>query len=381
MPASLLLALRFMTVIRVLTLMSALFCAFAASGAFSAEPYFSAQVPVVSQSRNERSQAAQRALLDVLVRVTGSESIRDNSLVEARKNRALSLVELYQYGELNDPVMREQGYTASLELQFSERLIKRMLRDAQACFWSVKRPNTLVWLVEDSLDYGKQLLPYDEGHPVFAGLQSQADYRGVPLSFPLNDFQDQTSLGPGMLWALDEAAIRAASMRYQVDTIVVGKLTQTSRGELWSNWLYLYPEATRLLDLRSADAAELGPAVINPLANSLAQQFAVCASEEDSRAFHMQVTGIRSFAAYRGLVDALEGIEAITKLSIAQADKDTLNLSIESDASREQLQRLIGLTRSLSELNSSDTEYAGNAAWNMPKLGSKQRPWRYRWER
>jgi hypothetical protein len=342
------------------------------------ERYFAAEIPVKSQTRNERAAAAESALLEVLVRVSGSEVIRDNRIVFSRKKSALSLVELYQYMELEDPLKQQQGYVASLNLQFSERLVKQLLRDAGACFWSVNRPKTLVWLVEDSVDYGKQLLAYNPDSPAFLALQKEASYRGVPLIFPLMDFEDQTNLGAGLAWALDEEAIRAASSRYQADTIVVGKLTRTSLGELWSNWMYLYANGNRLLDLRSADIAEIGPGVVGPLADTLSQQFAVCSSSEDSDAYFLQVHGIGSFASYRGVVETLESIDAISQLSIDKVEQDTISLRLESEASAEQLERLIRLTR---KLYADASNEPSSLQWGAPSRGSKQNPWHYSWRR
>lgn len=343
------------------------------------ESYFSAEIPVSSQTRKERSAAAQQALLGVLVRVSGTEAIKDNRFIVASKVKALSIVELYQYMELDDPIQLEQGYVATLRLQFSERLVKQMLRDAGACFWSVNRPKTLVWLVEDSLDYGKQLLAHGEDNPIFSVIEKEAAYRGVPLVFPLGDFEDQVNLGAERVWALDETAIRAASLRYQADTILVGKLTKTSLGETWSNWMYLYPNSSRLHDLRSADLAEIGPGVITPLANYLSQQFAVCVTEKDSGAYYLEISGIQSFAAYRGFVEAFEEIEAVNSVFVGKVDKGVLSVRIASDASIDQLRRLINLSRSLQPDSEANNDI--ETPWGTPTPGSRQNPLRYRWQR
>jgi len=212
--------------------------------------YFGAEVPVESQSRSDQKKAAQEGLMNVLVRISGSEAVRRKSQLVRKAKNALSLVSELQYADLEDRELKDQGFKHLAKFRFSERLVRKLLADAELPVWSVNRPQTLVWLVEDSAASGKQMMPYDKENPLFSGLEEASYYRGMPLVFPLLDLDDQVNLSPSALWALDEKAIVKASARYNAGVILVGKFSVMSSGRVVSSWQYIHAGRTRVYNLR-----------------------------------------------------------------------------------------------------------------------------------
>ncbi len=365
--------------IRFCTLVLVLLASFSASLTVAqSERYFSAEVPVKGQSRQEREQAAELGLLDVLVRMSGDENVRldDNVLSDSRQ--AIRYVQQFQYDELTDEAALSEDYSALLRFKYSDNAVREFLTRHGYPFWSVKRPVTLVWLVEDSVEYGKQFVPHDPAHPLIQGVEKQASYRGVPLSFPLQDFQDQMALGAERLWALDEQAILDASARYDADVVLVGKFTETSSGQIWSNWQFFHLDQSRVYDVRAEEALQLGASAIDPLADFLAARYAVDTGANQDSAYIVHVRNIHGFADYRGLFDLLSRLDAIESVQVDLAHQDRLQLRVSSDATVEQLVSLLRLGNHLFAEAAGGGEVPG---WQQAPLGSLANPLRYRWER
>ncbi len=339
---------------------------------------FVADVPVESQGLSKRSAAAELGLLDVLVRVSGSEDVRYNDDILARTSSAIRYVEQFEYLEADDS-LTEQGYRALLRMHFSERLVKRLLSETGQKFWSISRPSVLVWLVEDSLEHGKQMVGPAQDSELVSGLLEGASYRGIPLAFPLMDFQDQVALGVQRLWELDEGAILDASERYQPEVILVGKYTTTSAGQLWSNWQFFYKGDSRVYDLRGDQQAKVGQGAIMPLADFLARMFAVKLSENDTEYYFANINNIRSFGDYRGVIKALSGVDAIGDVLLDGATDDVVNLRFKSEASINQLTGLLSLNKQLNPRN--EAEQNQLPAWQRAQRGSSENPLLYRWSR
>ena len=339
---------------------------------------FIAEVPVESQDIRTRSSAAELGLLDVLVRVSGSENLRYDDNILARTSNAVRYIEQFEYRGASDE-QRENGFDNVLRMQFSERLVKRLLSEAGHKFWSTNRPSVLIWLVEDSLAHGKQMVGEAHDSELVTGLLKGARYRGIPLTFPLMDFQDQVALGVQRLWDLDESAILEASDRYQPEVILVGKYTTTSAGQLWSNWQFFYNNASRVYDLRGEEQTLVGEEAIAPVADFLANMFAVHLSADDTDYYFAQVSNIRSFADYRGVIDALESVDAIADVRLDTAVDDVLSLRFKSEANISQITGLLSLNKQLT----ATTPLNQNSipAWQRLLLGSSENPLHYSWSR
>ena len=75
-----------------------------------------------------------------------------------------------------------------------------------------------------------------------------AGARGLPIIFPVLDFEDRRSLSENIVWNLDEQAIAAASERYGADSILAGRLHFTASGELVGLWQFLFQEEAEVFD-------------------------------------------------------------------------------------------------------------------------------------
>ena len=360
-----------------LTLMVGCSLMFAVAVSAQVPSYLRTEVPVKDQSQKERNAAAELGLLDVLVRMSGTENVRFDDAILQASSQAINFVEQFQYAELTDQALQAEGYVNIMQMTFSQRILKSLLRDAEHKFWSTNRPTTLVWLVEDHLDYGKQFVQaVNLDAPVVEGLTSAAKYRGLPLSFPLLDFQDQIALSAERVWELDEGAILAASERYSPDVILVGKYTVTSSGQFLSNWQFFHAGENRVYDRRAQEAQSIGEAAISPLANYLAEKYAINLSVGDRRYFALQIKNIQRFSDYKGLLGLLKRQDSVVDVHLDEVSHDELNLRVRSEATVEQFISMLKLDDSLVLEPARDSTLP---TWQRLERGSDINPLVYRW--
>lgn len=340
--------------------------------------FYRATVPVKSQSAQERKAAAQKGFAEVIVRMSGSAQVLENAEILEAQTKALSYVDQFQYLTNDNEASVANGYREKISLAFSAPAVERLLRTNHQPFWPVNRPGVLVWLVEDSAEFGRQFVSAELAPEVVAGIESSASLRGLPLTYPLLDLQDQMNLNADQVWQLDEEAILVASQRYNADVILVGRYSTTSRGELLATWQFFHRDDTRVYDTRVAAAPELGAAALNPLADYLAGRYALVARGDERPALVMQLSGIDSYPKYRSALNYLDGMAATADVVLSAARQDTLLIYLGSETSVDKFVSVLALDgRMISQQQPSATDIP---VWQQQPAGTVENPLRYRWK-
>ncbi|MCR6650816.1 MAG: DUF2066 domain-containing protein [Cellvibrionaceae bacterium] len=323
-----------------LTFLLSIFSSFALAQTPS---FFSASVPVSSQSAKERERAAAEGLKEVLVRLSGVSQLDDYPAVTELLTKANRYIEQFHYDVVrNDGVAQEHVVMA-----FSPAGLEGALRQAGLPYWPVNRPSTLVWLVEDDITEGKRLIN-DTGNPVVQSLLQAAQKRGLPLRFPLLDLDDQLAISAEQVWNLDETAVLEASFRYATETVLVGRYTRTFSGDWWTTWQFFHKEQGQLYELNDPDMSVIGARALAPLADYLAQLYALrSGSAQEAGQIYVQVGPVADFGTYRKTLDYLNRLAVVTSFNLLAVTGDTLLLSLQLSGTQDQLLSALSLDRKL----------------------------------
>lgn len=345
--------------------------------------FYEATVPVTSQSVDERRRAAGEALLQVLTRMSGEKYVGDNIYVAETLPNATRYIEQFQYKQIASESLRAQGYRDLILIKFSPTFVYRIINEAGLPFWSENRPNTIIWLVEDSLENGKTMLNSQSDAAVIGGLESAAFQLGLPVSFPLLDLEDRLNVSPEEIWEIDESAIKEASERYRADVILVGRYSVTSRGELWSIWQFFHAGSSQSYDVRvdtmdQAYADMMGEQVLSPLADFLSDLYAIQPQTEAKGRLVVDLHNIRNFADYRGALDYLRNTAAIKDVQVASVSKDSMRLLLDSQAN---LDRLLSVFALNGRLHPIETQVAQQDVpiWQQAPKGTLENPLQLEW--
>jgi hypothetical protein len=237
-----------------------------------------AAVPLDPSDPGARDGAYREALDRVLIRVTGSADPGQlEGLAEVFPNPARYVLR-YRPGPDN-----------TLQVSFDGAAIEKILRQTQHTIWSADRPETLVWLAVDWGQGEREIIGADtEEDPAAVSRSidrdrqlrerviSTAEYRGVPVLFPLLDSEDLSSISFSDIWGGFDQRLLDASQRYGTSSVLVGRVRAGSAQQ--TRWTYYFgneqfswtgePEAitNRVADTLVATLAVQGDAALETFA-------------------------------------------------------------------------------------------------------------------
>lgn len=371
--------------------------------------FYKSEIPVQNQSAQTRRLAAQQGLQNVIVRMSGSQQVLSTPAVKNAIARAEQYIVQSQYVRLDNPLLREQGFSQKAAFLFSPERVRELLLTNSLPYWSTTRPQTLVWIVEDTPELGKQFLSPDTLSPFVEGLAAAAKKAGTPLAYPLLDIDDLLALSPDQVWGLDEDAILTASQKYDADVILAGRLSQTSQGAVLTSLEILHRGQTQAIDTVQPDYTTAANVTIENMAQWLANIYAIAQSEQAKGRVYLSIENISRFGDYSQVLKYIRGLAFASNVSVAQLDGDTLLLAVMTDISIDTITTTLTLDRRIQIIDPSDahtaavqanapiynTRYGADrfvvptdntmkAASDLPKAhvhaaGSYNNPLKYRW--
>jgi hypothetical protein len=382
----------------------ALLFASAATQALPVTGLYSEQMAVANESDAERSRAFSEALQAVILRVTGEPQWLDHPTIIAAVENAQSYVEAIGYSsefvavpaevaaraaqstdvtataettgttgateitqmpgaaveptvatpepdanqaEVSAPLIpttREQRY---IDVDFSSALIDELLTTANIPIWDSNRPSVLVWMALQDETGNRSLMTADINNDIIELIQEFADRRGLPVLFPVLDFEDRRSLNEDLVWTLNEEAIRKASNRYGADSILTGRLHFTASGELVGLWQFLFQDEADVFDGFSTDLREYLHGPLARVTSQLASYFAIVPESAAREMVQLRVDGVGSLQEYSSLLSYVSGLGMVESVSPAQLDGERLELRLGLVGDAQQLFELIALDRDL----------------------------------
>ena len=370
----------------------ALLSASASIQALTVTGLYSEQVAVANESDAERSRAFKEALQAVILRVTGEPRWLDHPTITAAVENAQSYVEAIGYfsefvavpaeaaalaaqttgatgtietqdaeveptvaGPAPDdnqpevfvplsPTTREQRY---IDVDFSSALIDELLTSASIPIWDSNRPSVLVWMALQDEAGNRSLMTADINNDIIELIKEFADRRGLPLLFPVLDFEDRRSLNEDLVWTLNEEAIRNASNRYGADSILTGRLHFTASGELVGLWQFLFQGEAVVFDGFSTDLREYLHGPLARVTSQLASYFAIVPDSATKEMVQLRIDGVKSLQGYSSLLSYVSGLGLVESVRAAQLDGERLELRLGLVGDAQQLFELIALDRDL----------------------------------
>ncbi|NIB41980.1 DUF2066 domain-containing protein [Pseudomaricurvus alkylphenolicus] len=345
------------------------------------EGLYRQQILVQSQGDAERREAASRALESVLVRVTGRTDIMQQPAASQLATRAGQLLESYRYETTTETLQQgdEQLPASRLILTFSRAAIDNTLRRAGLPIWPDNRPSVLVWLVKDDINGGRQQVSLQEPGELTAVVAEVTASRGLPVVVPLLDLQDQLSISADDLWRLDGEKIRAASARYGVDAIAIGRYSQTSSGRWLGAWSLLHKQRMEVFDSHSDQGeAALVAAGLDAIGTYLGNAYAIVSSPDTRGGVLLQLQQVQSFANYVDALDYLESMAVVRQLELIALRHSNLWVYLHTEGEIDALLDALALDRRLMA-PAKDPGVIALPRQSTAPLGSWENPLRFRW--
>ncbi len=331
-----------------------LLACFVGSGAVSAlqvTGLYSYSVLVANDSEAERRRAFSEGLSAVLVKLTGKREALELSGVARAIAAAADYVEGVSYADSGSNGRR-------LTMDFSPTLVDDLLETQGIPAWNSNRPSVLVWIAIQQEGSGRRLFDPELDAELFAIMRSFAESRGLPLIFPVLDFEDRRGLSSDELWDLEVDAINGASERYSADSILAGRLLVTPSGELVGLWQFQFRDSVRLIDGLDRELEAYLESPLQEVTAEFVESFATSNSSLSQQELTLRVDGIRDLGDYAALNEYLLQLGAVNQLVLSSLDAERLELKLLVAGGEQRLRDLIALDRNLRAIDSSVTDSA-----------------------
>lgn len=318
------------------------------------EGLYSHQSALIGDDESERAQAFAAALAAVIVKLTGGEEALSVPGVDRALARARDFVEGVSYSSIGEAGSGQSQRTITVDL--SQALVDSLLGDLGVPIWNINRPSILVWVAVQSSEGERRLMNPETDESMVTALIDFADSRGLPLIFPVLDFEDRRSLSVDNLWDLRTDAINLASARYGADSILAGRIHFTPTGELVGLWQFQFQGEAQVFDGLDSNLQTYLEAPLVRVTEQLADYFALPSAMGFEHKITLRVDGIRSLADYVALFAYVGQLGIVSESSLASLDAERLelNLAVLGDAVR--LRELIALDRDLLPIDSTRSE-------------------------
>ncbi len=341
------------------------------------------RVAIANESDTERDRAFREALEAVLLKITGERRWLEHPVLQQAVRNAQSYVEGISYasetveviadelprpadpdvdqaGQVDPelaasslPALREQRY---IDVNFAASLLDELLASANIPVWDSNRPSVLVWMALQNAEGERSMLTADSNPRIIAIIQDFATERGLPIIFPVLDFEDRRALSEEALWTQDEAVISVASSRYGADSVLSGRLLFTASGELVGLWQFIFQGQVEVFDGYDEELAGYLNAPLDRITNQLASYFAIVPETSSQQVVRLRVEGIKDLSAYSALVSYVSSLGLVQSVSMAALDGERLELQLGLLGDPQQLFELIALDRDLLPITSSQLD-------------------------
>jgi hypothetical protein len=309
------------------------------------ENLYMAEVLVTSESAAQLRTGARAGLVQVLVRVSGSEDVESSSLIRNSLRNPAAYYNQYSYESTDQTILvgEDEVPVKILQLRFEPSAIARLLRQANFPVWGSNRPGVLLWVaVSDEQD--RRIIGEDDAINLVTGLIDQAEQRGLPLLFPLLDLEDAAQISTAEVWGAFLDRVEDASTRYNPDAILTGRVQQIPGGRWSGKWSYRVASRWQSVESVGFSSDELVREMVDLLADELAARYALGSSRGNVK---LMVEGVTGLADYAELSGYLEALTPVLSSSIVTLQGDVAEFELETEGQYQQLVKIIELDERL----------------------------------
>ncbi|MGR6834860.1 DUF2066 domain-containing protein [Aliivibrio wodanis] len=277
-------------------------------------------------SEKAESLAKKEGLVNVLVKVSGQQTIADNEVVKKALTQSDRYVTQMSFVDYDDA-------PRAMKLGYNSKMVLSLLTQAEVGIWETPRKSVLVWIVNE-YNYQRSIIWEQSNNSLITRIKDAANERGLPVMFPVGDFDDVTSIEIPDLWGNFKKPIADASERYNPQAILVVKVRGNS-----STWTlfdstpqYLVTTSKKSIEGRASGSVQLAD-MVNEVSDYFAKTYtknlAAVASESET----VSIKGIHTTRSFFTIEKQLQQMNSVASVQVntVQGDKVTYTLSLLGD--------------------------------------------------
>lgn len=334
-----------------------LFVLTSASMAVEVKDLYVSEVDVLTQSPSDRNKAIQKALAETLIRITGQQDITEQKALRGMINNGSRYVRQYRYlaakqALTTDDFSAKERPKRKIRVLFDSFALNEALQDRGFATWSAERPSVLAWV---AIEQGQNRFLVDpEIQPeLSADFQSAAKRQGLPLLLPLMDLTDQRALSFSDVWGDFDDRISLASIRYDADTVLVGRLLSDSETQWKAEWtLYQHDDVVHWSSVAKS-AAEALQTGVKGVFKLLAKRYMSGAGEKTIEQLQLRITGIGNLNDYAKIVKYLRSVPLIEQVNWQELNGESALFEVMAKGDKQALRQALNLSNLLLAVDAS----------------------------
>jgi hypothetical protein len=312
---------------------------------------YEARVLIENSDEGSPKQDLQRALTQILIKLTGNHKIFDIKPALKQVTDGSHYVEHYQYDTID-----EQDY---LIATFHAPSLSDLLQQHDLKIWSSNRPDFIAWILVEA-DGKQEILNSEMQQEAIRILTRQAKQRGLPVLLPLMDFEDHRMLKISDIIEGNKIALLQATERYGAGAILAGQVIKTFENQWQSKWRVLahhedektweatYPSLDQALiagideavDVVALKGNYITVVETSPDENALDKNET---QENPETTFELQVVNVLSLNDYSQVSSYLHKLDIITSLQMKDMSEGKVTFSVRVQGGREALVNALSL--------------------------------------
>lgn len=312
--------------------------------------------PVASQSPEDRTQATQKALETLVLRLTGNAKAIQSPGLGAIRQDPQQIISQYGY---------DAGPPQSLRVDFDPVSTDRALHQAGLSLWGSNRPALLGWWLTDSVD-GSSLV--GDGQSAAEPLRRAAQHRGLPLRLPLADLSEQLVGTAENLEGSNPAPLKDASERYGADALLAVHARE-DEGQWSAKWRLWVGDQQEQGSAQAPDQAALADAVMLAVSERLAPRYVIKPGMSTDQLLEVQGMTLERYAQLGRLLEPFGG-------QLKSVDGDRIFYQV--NGSSEQLRAQLGLAQ-LQEVPAGEVSSAATTGQAPGAAPAPTAQLRFRW--
>lgn len=270
--------------------------------------------------------AKQDGLVNVLIKVSGKTDIAQNEVIKKALTQSDRYVTQMSFVEYDDT-------PRAMKLGYNSKMVLSLLTQAEQSIWETPRKSVLVWVVNE-YNYQRSIIWEQSNNSLITRIKDAANERGLPVMFPVGDFDDVTSIEIPDLWGNFKKPIADASERYNPQAILVVKVRGNS-----STWTlfdttpqYLVTASKKPIEGRVSGSVQLAD-MVNEVSDYFAKTYTKNLGAVASDSETVSIQGIHTTRAFFSIEKQLKQMNSVASVQVntIQGDKVTYTLSLLGD--------------------------------------------------
>jgi hypothetical protein len=306
---------------------------------------YSVTLPVASESAADLQKAFPQALNQVLVQVSGNANIANSAFIQQQLPQASTYIQSYTY---ENNAVQNTPQNLVLKIKFDPRGVNQLLAKAgQAPQPATQYPPILVWLAVQA-GQAHTILDTNAQDPVATVLYAAAQPHHLTVLLPLLDLQDMNDITADQVWQLDTQTAIAASVRYNVQHILLGRVSSTANGQWQGDWVLIGPQRNWQWHT-TGNTPEI---ILQDVLKNVTQTFIPQSTNSATPASPPQhvkvhISGVSGIDQFAGIVKYFRGLAPVNHVETAGVANNALTLDVTVAGSAETLDNAIQQGQSL----------------------------------